>query len=123
MEYTIVATKVIAIYFVVSGLFVVLKGKTLPLILRDMFEHPAVVFITGVIMVFAGSAMLLNYSAWDGTVRTVVTVFGWAVLLKGLAYVFFPKLLADFPINKFRNWFGFLGLVLIIAGIYLFRIV
>ncbi len=123
MEFTIIVLKVFAIYLIVSGAFLLFKGKTLPLLLRDFFEHSATVYLTGVILVFLGSVLLVQYDRLsDETLPTVVWILGVMALVKGLTYIFFPKVLADFPIKQFRGWLGFIGIVLIVAGIYLFRI-
>ncbi|MDO8620144.1 MAG: hypothetical protein Q7R64_02240 [bacterium] len=122
MELTIVVAKVFAIYLVVSGAFLILKGKTLPLILDDFFKHPAVVYLAGVLLLFFGSMLVIGNSIPEGGWRTTANVLGWLALLKGLMYIFAPDVLANFPLKKFRGWFGAIGLVLIIAGIFLYRI-
>ena len=42
MEISLVAAKILGLYLVVSGLFMVFRGKTLPHMMKDFFEHPAV---------------------------------------------------------------------------------
>ena len=91
MEISLLVTKVLAIYLMVSGLMLLVRGKTLPIMLKDFFEHPAVVYLTGVILLFLSSMFLLQNNIWDGTWRTVVTIFGWMVFMKGLAYIFIPE--------------------------------
>ena len=125
MEQSILFIKIIALYFVVSGAFLLLKGKTLPLILKDFFNHPAIVYLIGVILVLLGGGILIQNSAYvsDKTIQTLTIIFGWLVLIKGLAYIFIPKVLAKIFIKKFNNWFGVLGVVIILIGVYLFFVV
>ena len=122
MEFALIVAKVFAVYLVVSGAVLLFKGKTLPLILKDFFAHPAVVYLTGIILICVGAVLLFRYNVWDNTWRSFATAFGWLALLKGLAYVFFPNVLSEFPVQKMRGWFGAIGVVLIIAGILLFRV-
>lgn len=120
MDYTIIALKILGIYLVVSGLFLIFRGKTVPHLLKDFFDHPAIVYLTGIILIFLSSMYLIQYNIWDGTWRAVVTLLAWMVMLKGLIYIFVPRVLNERVISKFRGLFGVYGLVAIMMGLYLF---
>ena len=120
MDTTILVAKVLGIYLVVSGLFLLLKGKTVPHLLRDFFDHPAIVYLAGAILIFLSSMYLLQYNIWDGTWRTPVTILVWLVLLKGITYIFAPQALSEMTIKKSRPLFGFYGLIAIVIGVALF---
>lgn len=122
MDTSILFIKILALYFVVSGLFLLFKGKTLPFILKDFFDHPAIVFLTGVILLFLGGGVLIqNYiNASDSIVQVLVIIFGWLVFLKGLSYIFMPKTLEKISLKKFNSWFGVLGVFMVILGVVLF---
>lgn len=122
MDIFVLTSKILGVYLVVSGLFLIFKSKSVPLLLKDFFNHPATVFLTGIILIFLSSMFLIQHNVWGKSWKTVITVFVWLVLLKGLAYVFTPNLLSELSIKKFRGWFGAWGLVAIVAGIYLFRL-
>ncbi|HEU0085463.1 MAG TPA: hypothetical protein VFQ59_00700 [Candidatus Paceibacterota bacterium] len=119
MELAIVITKVLGVYFVVSGLFLIFKRKTVTHMLKDFFDHPAMVYLTGIIMIFLSSAYLIQFSMWDGSWETVVTVFAWLVLLKGLAYIFIPESLNHMVVNKYKSLFFVYGAVAIAVGVTL----
>jgi hypothetical protein len=122
MSESILFIKILALYFVISGVFLLLKGKTLPFILKDFFDHPAIVFLTGAILVFLGGGILIQSYAnvSNSTIQIWVTIFGWAALLKGLVYIFIPKTLEKISLKKFDSWFGVLGVLVVIIGIVLF---
>jgi hypothetical protein len=120
MDYTIIAVKILGIYLVVSGLFLIFRGKSVPHLLKDFFDHPAIVYLTGIILIFLSSMYLIQYNIWDGTWRAVVTLLAWMVMLKGLIYIFVPRVLNERVISKFRGLFGVYGLVAIMMGLYLF---
>jgi hypothetical protein len=121
MDILVMTSKILGVYLVVSGLFLIFKAKTVPMLLRDFFDHPAIVFLTGIILIFLSTMFLIQYNVWDKSWHTIVTVFAWLVLIKGLAYIFFPKMLNE-SVAKFRSWFGIWGFAAIIIGIYLFRL-
>lgn len=122
MDITILVAKILGIYLVVSGLFLIIKGKTVPHLLKDFFGHPAIVYLTGVILIFLSSIYLLQYNIWNGTPQMLVTIFVWLVLVKGLAYIFMPQMLNQTFVKKFRTTFGAYGFIAIVIGIYLFFI-
>ncbi|MEI6280830.1 MAG: hypothetical protein WCP17_02400 [bacterium] len=120
MDITFLIAKIMGIYLVVSGLFLVFKGKTVPHLLKDFFDHPATVFLTGVILVFLSSMYLIQYNIWDGTAEALVTLFVWIIMLKGLSYIFFPQMLNEIAVKKFKGSFFAYGAVAIFMGLYLF---
>ncbi len=122
MEISLLVTKVLAIYLIVSGLMLLVRGKTLPIMLKDFFEHPAIVYLTGVILLFLSSIFLLQNNIWDGTWRTVVTIFGWMVFMKGLAYIFIPEKLHQLVTKKMMDMLNIYGILTVILGIFLFYI-
>ena len=120
MDITILMAKALGIYLVVSGLFLVFKGKTVPHLLKDFFDHPAATYLTGIILVFLSSMYLIQYNIWDGTWKTVVTVFVWIIGLKGIAYIFTPKVISEVAMKKSRKLFGVYGVISIVIGVTLF---
>lgn len=120
MDITLLTAKILGVYLVVSGLFLILRGKTIPHMLKDFFDHPAVVYLTGIILIFLSSMYLIQYNIWDGTWKALVTLFAWLVMVKGLTYIFLPHALNEMAIKKFKGVFGVYGLIAIIVGLYLF---
>lgn len=120
MDVLTLTIKLLAVYMVVSGLFLIMKQKSVPYLLKDFFGHPATVYLTGIILIFLSSMYLIQYNIWNGTYATAVTVLAWVVMLKGIAYVFFPKLLSEVAIRKSKNLFGIYGLISVFVGLYLF---
>jgi len=120
MDTTILVAKILGIYLIVSGLFVLLKGKTIPHLIKDFFDHPAMIYLSGVLLIFLSSIYLIQYNIWDGTWKTAITAFVWLVMLKGLLYIFAPKVLSDIAIKKSKNVFKVYGVIAIIVGVYVF---
>ena len=91
MTITLLVAKVLGIDLMISGIILVLKPNSLRGLLKDFFEHPAIVYLTGTILIFLASVYLLQYNLWEGTTQKVVTVCVWLVGLKGLNFLFFPQ--------------------------------
>lgn len=116
----ILFAKVIGVYLVVSGLFLMFRGKTVPHLLKDFFGHPAIVYLTGAILIFLSTVYLLQHNVWDGTWRVIVTLIAWAMLAKGVLYILIPEALQNMVSKKFLGAVSLYGLIAIVAGVYLF---
>ena len=122
MDISIVAAKIVGLYLVISGLFLMFRGKTIPNLLKDFFGHPAVVYLTGVILIFLSGVFLIQNNIWDGTWRTLITILSWLVLIKGIAYIFAPEALHKMITKKALSSLNVYGLVAIVAGVLLFYV-
>ena len=120
MDISLVVAKILGVYLIVSGLFLIFRGKTLPLLLKDFFNHPAIVYLTGTILIFLSTLLLIENNIWDGSWHTLITIFAWLVFLKGLLYILIPDALQKMVDKKLLGPVGFYGLIAIVVGVYLF---
>lgn len=120
MDVTVLTLKLLSIYLVISGLFLLFKGKTVPHLLKDFFDHPSVVYLTGIILVFLSVMYLIQYNIWDGTWRTLVSLFVWVILVKGLVYIFSPKSLSVGVVSRNKTTFVIYGVIAVVVGVYMF---
>jgi hypothetical protein len=120
MEISLLVAKVVGIYLIVSGLFLLFRGQTVPHLLKDFFDHPAIIYLSGAILMFLSTVYLLQYNVWDGTWRVLVTVVMWATLAKGIAYILAPQMLHRLVTKKMLGAVSLYGLIAIVAGVYLF---
>jgi uncharacterized protein YjeT (DUF2065 family) len=120
MDISLVVAKILGTYLVISGLFLMIRGKTVPHLLKDFFDHPAVVYLTGIILVFLSSLFLIQNNTWDGTWRTLITILMWVVFLKGAGYVLFPEALHRMVSKKALGSLNLYGLIAILAGVFFF---
>lgn len=123
MDISLIVAKILGIYLIISGLFLIFKGGTVPYLLKDFFGHPAIVYLTGIILVFLSSLFLLQNNVWDGTWHTIVTVFVWVVLFKGIAYIFVPEVLHKAVNKKVLGQLSVYGFISVLAGLLLFSFV
>lgn len=114
MEISSTIPSILGAYLLVSGIFLITKGKTLPTILRDFFDHKAVVFLAGAILIFLGGAL-----AFDKMAETWIRILGSAILLKGAIYILAPEIFEKMNFFKIKQNLFFFGLIAIVAGIYL----
>lgn len=122
MEPSLIVAKILGIYLILSGLFLIFRGKTVPHLMQDFFGHPATVYLTGMILIFLSSLYLLQNNVWDGTWRSVVTAFTWMVLGKGVMYILAPEALNGLLSKKMFDAVSLFGVIAFVGGIFLFYI-
>jgi hypothetical protein len=60
-------------------------------IMKAIVQNPPLLFIAGLMGVTAGLAIVLAHNVWSGgALPILVTLFGWAGLLKGLLLLVLP---------------------------------
>lgn len=112
---TNIIIKALSIYLVVSGLFVLLRGKTLPLVLKDLIDHRAVMWLAGLLLIIIGSPLVFGTND-----SLFVTVIGWLIIVKGALYIFAPELFTRFVFKIARPFLVFLSLIIILFGLFLY---
>jgi vacuolar-type H+-ATPase subunit I/STV1 len=85
---TLFLGRLIGLYCILAALVMLLRGQatvdTVTLLLRDA----PLMFVLGVLTLFAGLAMVLAHNVWSGSaLAVIVTLVGWATLIKGLLFM------------------------------------
>ena len=118
METTLILAKVLGIYFIVSGIFVVTHKKTLGLLLRDLFNNRAITYLIGIALVLGGGALIYRGDTGEGALAITVAILSWAVLIKGIFYVFFPEQLYKMAKSIPRSTMTLIASLIILVGLY-----
>jgi hypothetical protein len=85
-----------------------LENQTLTLIIFAMIAIPA------------GVAHIMFHNAWDGALEIIISLLGWGLLMKGIMFALFPKV-----VDKIGDWEAdsklvpFAGGFMLLLGAYL----
>jgi uncharacterized membrane protein len=120
MDNSIVLAQILGIIFLALGLELLFKRKFVSVAMNEALEKPASLWIMGLIALLIGAVMVVIQCVWSADWRVVVTIIGWAALLKGLFILFCPHVTE----KLYRKWNneGFLmtgGAVATIIGLFL----
>ncbi|MDZ4227401.1 MAG: hypothetical protein U1D26_02880 [Patescibacteria group bacterium] len=120
MDTTILIAKVLGAYFLVSGVFIVTHRKTLGLLLRDLFQNRAMTFVVGALLVLGGALIVFMTDIGSGDwLGIFVQVMGWAILIKGVLYIFAPEKLHKMVKPWSRSTLSLMGVTVAAVGAYL----
>lgn len=114
---------------IVYGALFVAVGITalrsqMQMIYDDLLSNRGLMWITGIVVLLTGLVSLLLYREWSGGLGTLVTLFGWLTLLKGIAILLVPSFAISFYRSvASRPLFRIAGVIAIALGLWCFYLV
>lgn len=113
--------RVIGPYLAIVPGIIVVKFPEAAALAKPFFANPALVFIMGALMVFAGVFIIANHQSWRGASAILISLFGWILALRGLALLLVPQIYQHaIPDTQGALQLARLGFVLIVlAGLKL----
>lgn len=85
---TFFLAQVFGVYLVVVGILLLTRRTMLRSLVRDFFSNRALIFLGGAFTFLIGLMVVLSHNVWEASWVVLVTIVGWATLLKGLFYLF-----------------------------------
>jgi hypothetical protein len=115
--------KLIGLYLVLIGLVMVAHKQSTVDTLVAMVHNPELMFLSGVLAIAAGLAIILGHNIWSGgALPLIITLVGWTALIKGLLLFFLPPDTAPqvllVGIQNDQLFYLYSGIVLVL-GVYL----
>jgi len=112
------------------GLGMSLNSKFYKDLLGNYKDNPAMTYLTGLIVFVLGFLIVSNHNIWSPNIETtVITVLGWAALIKGFLVIILPNTMIDVvrkiaPLSKHtKTWSMIIFLIGIIISYLGFFIV
>jgi hypothetical protein len=119
---TLFLSRLLGLFFLTLVLAGLTQGSTLAATATTIGNAPALLLISGMLTLLAGLAIVLLHNLWrDGATALVVTIVGWALLIKGAALVVLPPA-SWFGIVRasgFSSHYALYGIPTLALGIYL----
>lgn len=84
---------IFGVYMMCAGLGCVINKGWAERILDGMERSDAHIYLTGAIVLMAGTALILNHNIWVGWKAAVVSLIGWGAAIEGGMMLIYPKLL------------------------------
>ena len=60
---------------------------------KKLMAEPAMAFPTFLLLLICGMLMVIGHNLWVANWRIVVTLVGWAILIKAIGFLLFPGLM------------------------------
>lgn len=103
MEASIFLAKLIGPMLLLMGLFVVVQRDRMRRIGREFLDSEALIFISGVITLPAGLAIVITHNVWEPNWRVLITLFGWIVVFAGIGRLALPEIMKSVGNSMIEN--------------------
>jgi hypothetical protein len=84
MTPSIFIARILGPVLVIIGLGLLVEGETFRVMAGDFLRSSALVYLSGLIALVAGLAILNLHHVWVGDWRVLITIFGWLALIGGI---------------------------------------
>jgi hypothetical protein len=91
MGTSIFLAKLIGPVCLVIGLALLTNGAAFRTLAGEFLNSPALTFLSGVITLPAGLAIVLTHNVWTGDWRILITILGWLAIVSGAARMLAPQ--------------------------------
>lgn len=98
MNLSLVAARILALVYLATAAGLLIRPGLLRDILRDLQDHPALTFITGLGTLTAGGILVHSHNLWIADWPLLITLIGWAALGKGILLLACPRPLLNSPL-------------------------
>jgi len=121
LDTSIFLAKLVGPMMLVMGLFVVFNPERIRRVGREFLDSEALIFMSGVITLPVGLAIVVTHNVWEANWRVLITLIGWIAVLAGIARLALPdamKTLGEAMLEKtFMTTVP--GALMAIIGVYL----
>ena len=121
MPLTYFLAELIGLYCIIMGAVMLFRKQVIAAVMDGYYRNEDAIFLPGLLATFLGLMLVLSHNFWSaGLLALVVTLVGWAALLKGLWLLFFPNsAVRAIDIFKIKEFSWLYGIVIIVIGAYL----
>ena len=120
---TIFLSKLLGLYLVFISLATLAHRQAMFDTIVALMQNPPVLFVTALLGLAAGLAMVLGHNVWSGgALPVVVTLTGWFMLIKAALLLFLsPEAANDFflTILHYQQHFSLYSAIPLLLGLYL----
>ena len=103
---------------VIIGLWKLLYADAFTKVLNSMKNSHGLMYFTSVIYLWVGFTVLSQYDVWEMDALVLVTLLGWAMIVRGILGLFVPQMLHDMYTGH-KGFTRVCGLIPLVWGVLL----
>lgn len=118
---TILLAKVLGLYMLIAGLALYTNRRHMMLAIVALSKERGSQLVGGVVALIIGLFIVNIHNDWSTLPASLISLIGWAGVLKGIAYLFLPeaKLSKWMHMLSERKWYMIDSVVAFLLGLYL----
>ncbi|MGE0563572.1 MAG: hypothetical protein AB7O50_03570 [Pseudolabrys sp.] len=91
MQRSVYLARLIGPPFIVAGIGMLFNGAVYRALAEQFIASPALIYLSGVIVLPVGIALVLAHNLWVKDWRVIITVFGWLAIVGGTIRMIAPQ--------------------------------
>jgi cytochrome bd-type quinol oxidase subunit 2 len=91
MQRSIYLAKLIGPVFAAIGVGMLVNGVVYRLVIEEGLHSPVLIYLSGLMVLPAGIALVLAHNVWVGDWRLIITLLGWLGAIGGACRIVFPQ--------------------------------
>ena len=91
MATSVLIAKLIGPILLVAAIAMLADAKDLQEMAREFLKDRALIYVTGVLVMLGGLAIVNNHNDWIADWRIIITLFGWAMIVGGAVRMALPS--------------------------------
>jgi hypothetical protein len=96
MENAIFIARIFGLCYLIIGAGLLFNRKAFQRVMEDFCKNAALVFFAGVFALVVGIVIILAHNVWVAHWSVIITIIGWAGLIKGIWIIVFPDSVSKF---------------------------
>ena len=102
METSIFIARIFGLCYLIIGVGFLFNRKAFQRIMEDFCKNAALGFYGGMLALVVGIVIILTHNVWVANWTVIITIIGWAGLIKGIWMIVFPDTVSRF-MQAYRN--------------------
>ena len=100
---SIFIARVFGLFYLIIGAGFIFNRKSFQGIMDDFCKNKAVLFFSGIFALVIGIVIVLIHNVWVANWTVMITIIGWAGLIKGIWMIVFPDTVPKFMESYRKN--------------------
>ena len=103
MPASIFLAKLMGPVFLVIGAALLVNAVAMRALTQEFLDSPALIFLSGLITLPAGLAVVLTHNVWTADWRVLITILSWLLVIGGVVRLAAPQRAAAIGRTMFAN--------------------
>jgi uncharacterized membrane protein len=103
MQASIFIAKLLGPMFVLVGIAILSKPEAFRVLLKEFIESHVLMYLAGFLGLVAGLALVLNHNVWLLDWRLIITLIGWATIVRAVVTIFQPQQIVSLGLKAIQH--------------------
>jgi hypothetical protein len=121
MHTSIFLARLLGPLFLLPGIGILINPRVFRALATEVVRSVTLIYLFGLIDFAAGLAIVLNHNVWTASWPVLVTLIGWALLIRGAVRIALPDAIMGYAARYISNKqiYPFAGAAAVILGLVL----